>query len=69
MQRTKLTTTPSEAAAELNVGKTKIYELLRKGEIPSLRVGRKILIPMDELKNWLYENAHKNGNASPRGDP
>lgn len=68
MQQTKLTLTPSEAAAELGVSKTKMYELLHNGQIPALRVGRRILIPTEELKNWLLEQAHINREISPRGD-
>ncbi len=48
-----LCVTPSEAAQLLSVGRTKMYTLLKCGEIPSIRVGRKILIPIKELEAWL----------------
>ena len=37
--------TPMEAAKLLNVGRTKMYELINGKDIQSIRIGRKILIP------------------------
>lgn len=49
-----LCVTPAEAAQQLNIGRTKMYRILKNGEIPSIRVGRKILIPTKELEAWLH---------------
>lgn len=49
-----LCVTPTEAAKLLSIGRTKMYSLLKSGKIPSIRVGRKILIPTAELEAWLH---------------
>ena len=48
-----LCVTPAEAAKQLHIGRTRMYALLKSGEIPSIRVGRKILIPTRVLEAWL----------------
>ena len=35
------------------LGRTKIYELLRDGELPCIRIGRSVRIRRDELEAWL----------------
>jgi len=51
---TKLTLTVPEAAARLGIGRNAAYQGVRRGEIPSIRVGGRILVPkraFDELLN------------------
>ena len=45
----KLLFTPSEAAAVLGIGRSKIYELLNDGQLRSVRIDRCRRIPADEL--------------------
>jgi len=48
----RLTLTVEEAARLLGISRALAYELVRDGEIPSLRLGRRIVIPrrvIDEL--------------------
>lgn len=45
----KLLFTPSEAAAVLGIGRSKIYELLNDGQLTSVRIDRCRRIPADEL--------------------
>ena len=35
------------------VGRSAIYSALAAGEIPSVRIGRRILIPRRRLEEWL----------------
>lgn len=49
----KLVYSVSEVSKALNIGINKTYELLQKCEIPSVRVGRKFLIPKDGVIKWL----------------
>ncbi|WP_051276272.1 helix-turn-helix domain-containing protein [Desulfovirgula thermocuniculi] len=42
--------TVGEVAALLRLGRSTAYELIRRGEIPSFRVGRHIRIPRRELE-------------------
>ena len=62
--------TPIEAAQLLSIGRTKMYALLKSGEIPSVRVGRKILIPNSKLEAWLHRAstpAHHEGGEDADG--
>lgn len=45
----KLLLTPSEAAAVLGIGRSKVYELLNDGQLTSVRIDRCRRIPADEL--------------------
>ncbi len=49
----RLVYSPEEARRLLNLGRSTIYEALRAGTIPSIRVGRKYLIPVDMLHRFL----------------
>ncbi len=49
-----LCVTPAEAAQQLHIGRTQMYRMLKSGEILSVRVGRRILIPTKELEAWLH---------------
>ena len=49
-----------EVAAVLGIGRSKAYELVRSGAIPSLRLGRRIVIPKLALSRFLAECAHQN---------
>jgi len=49
----KLLLRPLEAADILAVSKSKIYELLSSGLIPSIRIGKSIRIPSEELRKWV----------------
>ncbi|MGD9753797.1 MAG: helix-turn-helix domain-containing protein [Acidimicrobiia bacterium] len=50
---TKLTYTVPEAAALLGISRTTAYECVRRGEIPSLHLGRRILITRTQLEQLL----------------
>ena len=49
----RLLLTPAQAADELGVGRSTLYELIASGDIPSVVVGRRRRIPMEELKSWI----------------
>ena len=49
----KATLTVVEAAKYIGLGKTKVYELVKERVVPSIRIGRKILIPKVALDQWL----------------
>lgn len=50
---TPLTLTVRETAEALRVGKNTVYELIRHGDIPAVRIGRAIRIPEKGLHAWL----------------
>lgn len=45
--------TVEEAREKLGISRGLMYEALRRGEIPSIRVGRRILIPCLALEKLL----------------
>jgi excisionase family DNA binding protein len=47
------TLTIPEVAVLLGVGRNTLYEAARRGEIPTLRIGRRLLVPRLALENWL----------------
>ena len=49
----KLLLTPLEAAAALGIGRSKVYELLRSGALPSVRIGACRRIPAEGLAAFL----------------
>ena len=45
--------TVDETARALRISRTSAYEAVRTGDIPSVRIGRRILIPRDVLARML----------------
>lgn len=50
---TRLTRKPEEAAPILGIGRNGVYELIRTGQLRSIKVGRKILIPLAAIEEFL----------------
>jgi len=48
---------PAEAAEVLGVGRSKIYALLAAGELPGVRVGKSVRVPVAALERWVNERA------------
>ncbi len=44
---------PAEAAEAIGIGRSKIYELLASGELPSVRIGCSVRVPLDALRVWI----------------
>lgn len=44
-----------EAAKVLALGRSKTYEMVVAGELPSIRIGRSVRIPVDSLRRWLED--------------
>lgn len=49
----KVTITVEEAASLLGLGRSAAYEAARRGEIPTRRLGRRVLVPVPALLSWL----------------
>ena len=52
-----------EMAAELGNGLTKAYQLVHEPNFPTIRIGTRILIPVDRFHEWLTQES-KGGEAS-----
>lgn len=44
---------PIEAAEAIGVGRSRMYELLASGELPSIRIGGSVRVPVDALRAWI----------------
>lgn len=44
--------TVEETAAALRIGRTKVYELLKGGDLGSVTIGRRRLVPMREVHRF-----------------
>jgi excisionase family DNA binding protein len=49
----KLLLSPSEAAAYLSIGRSKVYELMRLGELRSVKIGGSRRIPRAALGEFV----------------
>jgi excisionase family DNA binding protein len=47
----------------IRLGRTRTHELLRSGEIPSYKVGRRRVIRRREVEAWLEEHRDEPGKA------
>ena len=47
--------TVKEVAEILRMGKTMAYELVNKPDFPSVKIGKKILIPESEFERFWYK--------------
>lgn len=54
-EREKLLLTPEEAGERLGVGRTQIYDLMRRGELRSVHIGRLRRIPVSALQRYVEE--------------
>lgn len=54
-KREKLTLTVEETARVLGISRANCYECVRQGSIPSLRFGRRIVVPKAALMRKLEE--------------
>ena len=50
---TRPTITIEEAASLLGIGRTAAYEAARRGQLPTRRLGRRLLVPVPALLDWL----------------
>ena len=55
MERTTMSV--QELSAQMGISLPKAYELAKTPGFPTLRIGTRILIPIDAYKNWLMRQA------------
>jgi excisionase family DNA binding protein len=49
-----------EVAEILRIARSRAYELVAEGEIPSIRIGRSVRVSRGELDRWLEEQRQPN---------
>ena len=50
---TKLLMSAEEAARALGIGRTRMFELIRSGEVPSIKLGRSRRIRPEDLEQYV----------------
>ena len=53
LDRLRLAVSPGEAARILGLGRTTLYEAIGSGALRSLKIGKRRLITIEALKEWL----------------
>ena len=53
----RMTLTIPEAARVLGIGRTPAYQAAHSGELPTIRIGRRLLVPRAALDHLLSANA------------
>lgn len=46
---------PGEVQKVLRIGRSKLYEMIARQELPVVRIGRAVRIPRRELERWIAE--------------
>jgi excisionase family DNA binding protein len=60
-----LTMTVEDAAAALGIGRTSAYAAIARGELPCIRIGRRVVVPRPAMERLLTGAA----NVPTQGDP
>lgn len=67
----RIAVSPAEAARIAGVGRTKLYQALNSGALPSFKIGSRRLIRVSEIDAWLrrLEADHTAAAAGGERDP
>ncbi len=58
----KVVLSMAELAAAMGIGRSKAYELTHRPGFPVVRLGRRVVIPVDSLKIWLEDQTKSDDN-------
>jgi excisionase family DNA binding protein len=58
------TVSVEEAARTLGIGRSLAYELARTGELPALRLGNRLVVPVERLERLLAGDEHQRDDAA-----
>ena len=56
----RMTMSVQELSAQMGISLPKAYELVKTPGFPTLRIGTRILIPIDAYKEWLMKQSKDN---------
>ena len=56
----RMTMSVQELSAQMGISLPKAYELVKTPGFPTLRIGTRILIPIDAYKEWLIKQSAGN---------
>ena len=52
----------SELAIYLHIGRSKLYAMVKNNEIPSYRIGKRLIFKISEVKEFVNSNKSSNKN-------
>lgn len=59
-QMEKTTMSVQELSSQMGISLPKAYQLVKSPGFPTIRIGTRILVPVDAYKEWLLKNsAHR----------
>ena len=56
----KLAMSADQAAEALGVSRSEIYKLARTNDFPAIHVGKRVLVSINGLKEWINKGGSKN---------
>jgi len=65
MQLERLTFTVEEAGELLGISRALAYEMARTGRLPTLRFGKRIVVPKKAIENLLERSASSSAHEQP----
>lgn len=48
-----------ELAMQMGISLSKAYELVKRPDFPTIRIGTRILVPVEELRLWLAKESYE----------
>jgi excisionase family DNA binding protein len=63
LMATQKTISIPEAAQELGISRNGAYEAAKRGEIPTVRIGRRLLVPRDAIDRLLAQASAKSAHV------
>lgn len=52
---------PTEFADAVGISRSKAYELIAAGKVPSIKIGESVRVPVDALRAWIAEALQTRG--------
>ena len=62
----KLLLSVSETAALMGLSKPTVYQLTRRADFPVVRLGGRVLVPAEMLKQWLEQQVRSGEAVNPQ---
>jgi excisionase family DNA binding protein len=62
----RLVLTVAEAAAALRIGRNQAYAAVRRGQIPAVRIGRRLLVPRRAIEELVAAFEEERGSRASR---
>ena len=60
-EMSRLAVRVGEAARLLDIGRSKAYELIQRGELPVIKVGSSLRVPLKALHAWIERQGTQGG--------